>query len=391
VGQSRSGPGSAVDAWRTVADTARPILRELVIHGPRSRAALAQSLGLSPGSLTRLTKPLVEAGLVVERDAVRRSVNGRPGRPLEVVADGLHFAGITLTSAHVHGVLTNLRAEVVARESAPLMGLAPTTVIAQIGQVVETLTARGGQPVAMGLGMGGDAYAPTPVGESELVDCGLLGWEQVPVRRLVSERLGIPCVVRNDVTALAYCHQWFGEARGIPDFALVSIGDGIGYALFMHGLAVRLTEADIGNFGHQILTPDGPLCPTGHCGCAVSYLTKASLLMTAAQGMRRLPTYPEVLELAAAGDPVCSRTVQRAAWALGAVIGNVTNNVGVKTVILAGEAVDIARVGRADLDRGMAARRQSSEDVTITVQTHDFHQWARGAAVAAIRHHIAGH
>lgn len=383
--------GSAVDAWRTVPDTARPILRELVICGPRSRAHLAQTLGLSPGTLTRLTKPLVEAGLVIEHDAVRQPANGRPGRPLEVVADSLHFAGITLTSTHVHGVLTNLRAEVVAQESAPLMDFAPDTVIAQIGRLVEALAARGVQPAAVGLGMGGDSYAPTEVGESELVDSGRLGWEQVPVRRLVAERLGIPCVVGNDVTALAYYHQWFGAARGVRDFAVVTIGDGIGYALFSHGRAMRLTEADIGNFGHQILTPDGPLCPTGHCGCAFSYLATGSLLMTAAQGMRRFPTYPEVLELAAAGDPVCSRAVRQAARILGTLIGNVTNNAGLKTVILAGETVDIAHVARADLERGLAARRHTHDDIHVVAQPPDFHQWARGAAVVAIRHHIAGH
>ncbi|WP_158674536.1 ROK family transcriptional regulator [Streptomyces hoynatensis] len=388
---SRGGRRPAPDAWRAVPETARPILRELVLHGPQSRTALARSLGLSPGSLTRLTKPLVEAGLVVERGAVPHPVSGRPTRPLEVVADDLHFVGVTLTSSHVYGVLTNLRADVVARESAPLADLAPETVIAQIGEVAERLSARGRQPVAIGLGMGGNARTRAPVGEGELIDSGLLGWEQVPVSRMASERLGIPCTVRNDVTALAYSHLWSKQARGLTDFAMVTVGDGLGYALFLGGRAVRLTEAAIGDFGHQILTPDGPMCPAGHCGCAGAYLTKSSLMMTAAQGMRRFPTYSEVLELAGAGDRVCARAVQRAAWALGVLIANVVNNTGVRTLVLAGEAIDVARVARPELERGLAARHRNPEDIELTVQAHDFHDWARGAAVVAIRRHISDH
>ena len=377
------------DAWRTVPDTARPILRELVLHGPQSRTALARSLGLSPGSLTRLTKPLVAAGLVVERGAVPHPVSGRPTRPLEVVADDLHFVGVTLTSGRVYAVLTNLRAEVVARESAPLPDLAPETVIGRIGQLAERLAARGGQPVAAGLGMGGDARTRAPVGERELIDSGLMGWEQVPVSRLVSERLGIPCTVRNDVTALAHAHLWSHQDRGLTDFATVTIGDGIGYALFLGGRPVRLTEAALGDFGHQILTPDGPLCPAGHCGCAVSYLTKSALTMTAAQGMRRCPTYAEVLELAEAGDQVCSRAVQRAAWALGTMAANVVNNTGVRTLVLTGEAIDVARVARPALERGLAARHWNPRDIELVIQPHDFHHWARGAAVVAIRSHLS--
>ena len=54
--------------------------------GPQSRTALARTLRLSTGSLTRLTKPMVDAGLLVEGDVVHDPVNGRPTRPLDVAA-----------------------------------------------------------------------------------------------------------------------------------------------------------------------------------------------------------------------------------------------------------------------------------------------------------------
>jgi predicted NBD/HSP70 family sugar kinase len=384
-----SPSGAWFDAWRSLPRAAQPVLRELVVRGPQSRTALARRLGLSPGSLTRLAKPLMETGLVVERAVAHDPVHGRPTRPLEVVAEGLHFLGFKITADGVYGVLTDLRARVVARESAPLMDLSPATVIAQIGELADTLVAtRGRPPVAAGLTLGGDGHAPTPVGGSELLDSGLLGWEQVPLRRLASERLGISCVLENDVTALAHL-QGFGDAGDTPDFALLSIGDGVGYALTVHGRPVRITEADIGLFGHQRLAQDGPLCPAGHRGCAVSYITTRAVVMAAAQGLGRFPAYEEVLDLAAAGDPVCSQAVRQAAWALGVLIATISANTTVKTVTLAGESAGIADAARADLESGITARRGSPEGITITVMQHDFHEWARGAAVVAIRDHIS--
>ncbi|MGP4110772.1 ROK family transcriptional regulator [Streptomyces sp. 4N509B] len=369
---------------------ARPILRELVIHGPLSRTTLARRLGLSVGSLSRLTKPLVASGVVVEQDVAYDPVNGRPTRPLRVVVDGLRFVGIKLTSDRVYAVLTNLRADVLARGSAPLPDLTPEEVVERAGRLADELVGDGERPVSAGITLGGDEHAPTRVDEGEFLDSGLLGWRRVPVRRLMAARLGVPCVVRNDVTALAYAHQWFGEARGLSDFAVVTIGEGIGYALFVHGRAVRVTEADLGEFGHQILDPGGPLCPSGHRGCAGAYLPTRSVLMAAAQGLRRFPNHEEVLRLAAAGDPVCSRVVGQTAWALGALIANLTTCTTVKTVIVAGEAVGVVGLARGDLDRGMADRRRDPEPVRLVVQPHDFGDWARGAAVGAIRAHVAG-
>jgi predicted NBD/HSP70 family sugar kinase len=136
----------------------------------------------------------------------------------------------------------------------------------------------------------------------------------------------------------------------------------------VHGRAVRTTEADLRDFAHQILDPGGPMCPSGHRGCGTSFVSTASMLMAAAQSMRRFPAYEEVMGLAAAGDPVCSQVVRQAARALGILVANVTNTTMVKTVILAGEAVDIAHVAREDFDRGMAARSGNSGGIRLAVR-----------------------
>ncbi|UED86448.1 ROK family transcriptional regulator [Streptomyces profundus] len=386
-----AGGRSGGDAWASVPRAARPILRELVIHGPQSRTALAKRLVLSTGSLTRLTKPLVESGLVVEREVEHDPTHGRPTRPLEIVADTHHFLGVKLTSGALYGVRTDLRGEVVGRESVPLPDLSPDTVVEGAGWLADRLTGDGRRPVAAGVTLGGEVHGA--MGD-EIIDSGALGWRSVPLRRLLAERLGMPCVVKHDVTALAAAHQWFGDAREEPNFAVIAlgngIGDGIGYALFVHGSAVRSTEADLAEFAHQTLDAGGPMCPEGHRGCVAAYVAADSVRIAAAQGLGRLPGFAEVLRLARAGDPVCAEAVSEAARALGVVIANVANSGLVKTVIVAGASVDIARAARDDLERGILARRRSLGGLRLSVRPHDFGDWARGAAVEAIKAQLAG-
>ena len=60
-------------------DSEEALARAVLIHGPISRSALDHRLGLSPASLTRLAKPFLDRGLLVELDDAGRRV-GRAAR-----------------------------------------------------------------------------------------------------------------------------------------------------------------------------------------------------------------------------------------------------------------------------------------------------------------------
>lgn len=47
-------------------ESVRELTRTVLVNGPMSRGQLAERLGLSMASLTRLGKPLIDAGLLVE-------------------------------------------------------------------------------------------------------------------------------------------------------------------------------------------------------------------------------------------------------------------------------------------------------------------------------------
>ncbi|GAB2957843.1 ROK family transcriptional regulator [Nonomuraea fastidiosa] len=375
--------------WDTLPDAARSIVKELIIHGPQSRTALAKTLHLSTGSLTRLTKPLVDAGLLVERDVVHDPVNGRPTRPLDVAAAEHRFLGLKLTADRIHAVITGLRAEVIAAKDEPIDDHDPEAVCRQARRLLDELT--GAPVVGAGVTIGGNGRAATQVGGELLVDAPYLGWHQVELRPLMERALGVPCAVTNDVAALAHQHHWFGPGRGLRDFALVTIGAGIGYALIQHDHLVAAAEADLGMFGHLVLDPGGPPCPEGHRGCPTAYLASRSVEMAAGLALRREVGYDEVMRLAASGERSCRTLVRESGRALGRLIALVATISLVKTVILAGEGVELARVAKDDLDAALTEHRRGLPgSVEVVIEDDDFREWARGGAVVAIQSFVTG-
>ncbi|MGP4110569.1 ROK family protein [Streptomyces sp. 4N509B] len=386
VASEQGGGRPTIEAWNAVSRAARPVIRELLVTGPRSRTELARLLGLSTGSLTRLTKPLVRSGLLVERETRHDPINGRPTFPLDIVTNDFHFLGVKLTSDWMYAVITDLRAEVVAEHAEPLQDRTPEGVAAQARVLMDRMARENTRPVAAGFTVGGNSSVGDDTAGSALFDVPWLDWWRVPLESVLNDAMGIPCVVRNDVFALAYGQNWFGLARGLSDFAVVAVGPGIGYALCLNGRVLAIPERGVVEFGHHILDPGGPMCPVGHRGCVSSYLSSGAILSAATHGLRRPVALDEIAPLAEAGDAVCQDIVRQAGRALGMLVATVSNLTGVKTVVVAGETVDVVRGGERHLREGLSQRRfLDPHSIDTPMLSSSFTEWARGGAVEAIR------
>src|SRR6187455_2744950 len=119
-------------AWTPLTGPAHVIALEVLLDGPLPRSEVARRLDLSAASLTRLTKPLLDSGLLVETDSGYDAASGRPTRPLDVDDRSHHFVGIKLTADTAYGVLTTLRANVLATDEAPLLDRAPNAVVSTV-------------------------------------------------------------------------------------------------------------------------------------------------------------------------------------------------------------------------------------------------------------------
>ncbi|MER6464105.1 ROK family transcriptional regulator [Streptomyces sp. NPDC001288] len=375
--------------WLPLSSAERSVAIEVLVNGPLSRTELARRLNLSQGSLTRLTKPLIESGLLVEASwtgAPAEARQGRPSQPLDVVAESRCFLGFKVTDETVYGVVTTLRSDVVARLDRPLTSHDPGQVADLLAAMAAELAVRHPAVAGIGIGVGGFVREHAVVGESPY-----LRWRDVPLADLVRRRTGLPVVVENDVAALVEAETWFGAGRGLDRFVVLTIGAGIGYGLVLGGRRVPYAEEDRGFGRHWIIDPQGPLTPDGERGSAVSLLTIPSIRYQIRAATGRDASYEEILARAAEGEPMAARVIGEAGRALGTLLAHIANFVMPQKVLLAGEGVGLMEVaGDVVRDTLRGHRHPLAAPVHLETKVSDFHDWARGAAVLAIQVLVLG-
>jgi glucokinase len=101
----------------------------------------------------------------------------------------------------------------------------------------------------------------------------------LPLRELVSERVGLPVFLDNDgnVAALAEC--LFGAAKGKPNTVMLTVGTGIGGGLVLGGEIYRGATGAGAELGHTVIQADGPPCQ-GNCpnhGCVEALASGTAL------------------------------------------------------------------------------------------------------------------
>lgn len=365
---------------------ARTTLVELLVHGPTSRADLARSSGFSPASLTRITRTLVDAGLVTETEFAPPVRTGRPSLPMDVDVDYAHLIGVNLTGFALHLVRTDLRATIIEQVDVELASTSPVAVAEAIATAVNAQHAKDPHLTAVGISLAG----PVAPGSELVRTSPFLGWRDVPLVSMVRELTDLPTVVENDVRALTAAEHWFGAAAGSADFVLLTIGAGVGCGMVIDHRLVEGRAGGSGQIGHLSVTSSGPLCERGHRGCVRSYLASSAIISQVASGTGRQGlSYSDVLRLADEGDRVASRVVEDAARALGWLVGTLASVSGPEKVLISGEGVELAEQ-TLDLVKAEAALAQhwTLPPVPITISPFTSSEWARGAAVIALRRQL---
>jgi glucokinase len=146
-----------------------------------------------------------------------------------------------------------------ARRRAATPGGGPEAVADAIASLVAALREDAGDVRCVGLAVPGivdEAAGVVRRGEN-------LGWVNVPVRALVRERCGLPVVLAHDVRAAGLAELRRGAGAGASDLVYVSIGTGIGAAVFVAG-APLVRGGYAGEIGHAPVVSGDSAGGIGH-------------------------------------------------------------------------------------------------------------------------------
>jgi predicted NBD/HSP70 family sugar kinase len=357
------------------------LVRTVLIHGPLSRAALMERLGFAPASLTRLARPLLEAGILVAESPGGRRPVGRPAQRLDISHELGTVLGVKITSSSVDAVVTDMRASVLRSAVRSLADTRVESVVGQIAEMAHQLDAAGA--IGVGVGLGG------VVRDGVVIHAPFLDWYGVPLGRMLRDTLKLPVSVENDVITLSEAERWFGLRRGVPGFSVVAVGEGVGHSLVAHGQVVRSPDSGAGLSDHLILDPGGPTCEHHHRGCVSVLLTTTAIARQVSQAVGRALTYEESLELARSGDLRARQVIDRSGRALGRFIALIANVTSQTQFVLAGEGGALFHDAHHQVQLAIAgARGRWTSPLDVQVDDSGYQVWARGAAAVAIQRFV---
>lgn len=242
--------------------------------GPRSRARLAEDLGLNKATVSSLVSELIERRLAREGSSERGSV-GRPGTVIELDGEAVCGVAAEVNVNHVATLAVNLRGEVLSerRTSVAAAGQPPNDVLellsGLLGDTLADVKAAGAAVTGIVVGVAGLVER----NHGNLTIAPNLGWSDVPVSALLGDLLGaatadrpVPIEVHNEAT-LAVVAEARSAEPDERDIIVVHSEIGIGGGIFADGRRFDGARGYAGEFGHMVVDPSGRRCGCGRTGC----------------------------------------------------------------------------------------------------------------------------
>ena len=177
----------------------------------------------------------------------------------------------------------------------------------------------------------------------------------VPIRDILSERIGLPVYLDNDANVAMLAEHLYGAARGTRNALMLTIGTGIGGGILIDGDIYRGANGGAAELGHTVIDINGPKCQ-GACpnhGCIEAVASGTALGREGRAAAEREPhsalgrLLEKKLEVdgkavttaAIAGDEVAAGVVELIGGRLGVALANFANAFEPEVIVIGGGVI----------------------------------------------------
>ncbi len=351
----------------------RAVLAQIALRGPLPRTEIAATTDLTKASVSRITKDLIEAGLVVELpDENMASVQEGPGRRfigLDIDSRGGYVLGIGVNVFSQSVTLADLKNRRIARMDLELGDLSdPDTVISRLideaNNMIEANVADRQRLLGASFAITG-AVDPT---EGTVRTSPYLRWGEVSLGRRLKEVLGVPVRIVSLPAALTMAENRFGIAQGLSNLLTLNCSLGIGAAMLMDGRLVQGHESSAGLIGG--ITP--PQEPAG----TLDTLAGGHGVMLRLHGMglniddipadRAAKMLLDAINRAASGDTLANQAMAASGRILGRTIAPFVTLLRPKAVMVAGPLASVDAYVKALQETLQAQASTDSADLLVS-------------------------
>jgi len=99
---------------------------------------------------------------------------------------------------------------------------------------------------------------------------------------------GVKTLITNDANAATIGEMVYGNAKGMKDFIMITLGTGLGSGFVANGEMIYGHDGFAGEFGHIIVERNGRECGCGRRGCLEAYVSATGIKRTAFDLMAKM-------------------------------------------------------------------------------------------------------
>jgi N-acetylglucosamine repressor len=340
--------------------------------GPISRIQIAEQSQLAPASVTKITRQLLERGLIKEV-AQQASTGGRRAISLMVESTPFHAIAVRLGRDYLDITLYDLSGNALVNTTQVFKYKTQqelvTGLLSQIDSFVNQHTLLIKEWVALGLTLPGLIEPETgTVDYMPNIDV-----HQLSLAQILSERFAVLCFIGNDIRGLALAEHYFGATKSCQDSILVSVHHGTGAGIIVNGEVFLGHNRNVGEIGHIQIDPLGLKCQCGNFGCLETVASEPAILAQVRERLKQ--DYPSKLQhvsplsifalcqAAQQQDELAKQLLIQVGQNLGKALAMTVNLFNPQKIVLAGHIVDAQAII-------FPAIRQCIE----TQSLHNFHQ-----------------
>lgn len=322
-------------------------------QAPISRIQIADVSSLAPASVTKITRQLLERGLIKEV-AQQASTGGRRAISLTTECAPFHSLAVRLGRDNIELALFDLSGELLAAHDEPFHYPDQKTLIdglvhrlhlflaAQQTVLKELIAVAISLPGLIDPETGIVRYMPH------------ISIDKLPLSELIRDEFGVQCYIGNDTRCQALAEHYFGVSKYHSDSLLVSVHNGTGAGIIVNGEVFLGYNSNVGEIGHIQIDPLGKRCQCGNFGCLETVASNPAIIEHAKQLLANGHdsqlkdnselTISDICRAALADDELARHVLLNVGNHLGKAIAMTVNLFNPQQVIISGEITEASSV-----------------------------------------------
>jgi len=260
-----------------------------------SRYDLKKITSYSMTSILNITEELLKENMIYEEDCNEPRVGRKPSW-LRINPTAGYFIGIEFNLNFIHCGMLNFLGEAVFEYNLKnSRDICSDEIMSNICMLIDMAikSVHGARIFGIGIGMPG--YFDTNTGVALEYD-RIPTWKNIPVRKIIEDKFGLPCYIDNNVTVMAFAYKWLKPDDCTEDSIFVSLRSGARMVPIIKNELIISNNCFAGQIGHIRIPNSNRLCTCGRRGCLNTEVSNTGIKSKIIEGIL-LGRFKELMQL----------------------------------------------------------------------------------------------